>query len=106
MDLNIRNVPEEVMKAVKSQAGERLLTVRAFAIEALARHTKTDISRLGREVPKPDVPAQGTVSEDEVRACKRCGGEVRRDPKNPKFWRCPKAPGRCGRQLDEGEVKP
>lgn len=35
--------------------------------------------------------------------CGRCGNEVSRDPKNPKYWICPK--GRCGRQLDASEVK-
>lgn len=39
----------------------------------------------------------------EVAECRRCGGAVRRDTANPRYWKCPK--GRCGRQLDDSEVK-
>jgi hypothetical protein len=37
----------------------------------------------------------------ETATCKRCEGEVRRDPKRPKFWRCEV----CKRQLDDQEVR-
>lgn len=36
--------------------------------------------------------------------CKRCDGVVYRDLANPKYWKCPKGSGRCGRQLEDREV--
>jgi len=40
-----------------------------------------------------------------VAVCKRCYATVRRDPKNAKYWFCPRVNGRgCGRQLDDKEV--
>jgi hypothetical protein len=103
--LHVRAVDKKLMAAIKIAAIQADVSQREWIISALKTAVGGRTLEAGSQeavAAVQDQSAAQALLDDELVLCKRCDGPVDKDGK---YWRCPKAPGRCGRQLGEKEVK-
>jgi hypothetical protein len=98
----LRGVEEEDVRRWKVAALESGKKLKEWIVEALREQTNGSITK--KEVVKKEgikAKPNGVRVEEEVVACKRCGGRVNRDVRDPEYYYC----FECKRQLDESEIK-
>jgi hypothetical protein len=72
MDLNLRNVPDDLWRHAKGEAGERGITLRMFVMLAInqalpkKKRVKFRFPRLAKQTDKPSQAAKGTPSRKEA----------------------------------------